>query len=127
MYQARRSDAGPPSCSIAGPNGPAIARLRAASCRAVGLSGNTHLYQPMIPASQRGHGRASDDQGLPVGCCRGSELISASVALSRVADLAAYAAEAARWEHLTTEAMRSSPNGLSQRPAEEALARRCLA
>ena len=50
------------------------------------------------------------------------QLISATVALSRVADLAAYAAEAARWEHLTTEAMRSSPNGLSQRPAEEALA-----
>ena len=125
MYQARRSDAGPPSCSIAGPNGPAIARLRAASRRAIGLSGNTHLYRPTIPASQRGHGRASDDQVSPVGAgCTGEQLllpISASVALSRVAGLAA-----ARWEgereHLTTEAMRLSPNGLSQRPAEEALA-----
>ena len=128
MYQARRSDAGPPSCSIAGPNGPAIARLRAASRRAVGLSGNTHLYRPTIPASQRGHGRASDDQVSPVGAgCTDEQLllpISASVALSRVAGLAA-----ARWEgeqeHLTTEAMRLSPNGLSQRPAEEALAGSC--
>ena len=106
MYQARRSDAGPPSCSSAGPNGPAMAMLRAASRRAIAISGNTHLYRPMIPASQRGHGRASDDQGLPVGCSDEQLPISASVALSRVAGLAA-----ARWEgeHLTTEVMRSSP------------------
>jgi len=79
----------------------------------------------MIPASQRGHGRASDDQVSPVGATDEQLLpISASVALSRVAGLAA-----ARWEgeqeHLTTEAMRLSPNGLSQRPAEEALAGSC--